>query len=85
MTVKTSQIKLYAMCYDIIVKLNIPLMRLLFIEYCKTKLTDKQLVLLLMISKLMYNADMKKDHLYEFLSTYIQKNKHTIMLKLLNV
>jgi hypothetical protein len=28
---------------------------------------------------------MKKDHLYEFLSIYIQKHKHTIMIKLLNV
>ena len=40
---------------------------------------------MLMISTLMYKSDMKKDHLYEFLSIYIQKNKHTIMLKLLNV
>lgn len=85
MTVKTSQIKLYAICYDIILKTKLPLMKMLFIEYCKTKLTDKQLVLLLMISTLMYKSDMKKDHLYEFLNTYIQKNKHTIMLKLLNI
>ena len=85
MTIKTSQIKLYAMSYDIIVKLNIPLMKLLFIEYCKTKLTEKQMILMLMISTLMYKSDMNKDHLYEFLSIYIQKNKHTIMLKLLNV
>ena len=33
MTIKTSQIKLYAMSYDIIDKLNIHLMKLLFIEY----------------------------------------------------
>ena len=85
MTIKTTQIKVYAICYDIILKTNLPLMKMLFIEYCKTKLTEKQMILMLMISTLMYKSDMKKDHLYEFLSIYIQKNKHTIMLKLLNV
>ena len=85
MTVKTTQIKLYAMCYDIILKTNLPLMKLLFIEYCKTKLSEKQIILLLIISKLMYNTNMKKDPLYEFMNNYIEHNKHTILLQLLNV
>ena len=85
MTVKTTQIKVYAICYYIILKTNLPLMRMLFIEYCKTKLTEKQIILLLMISKLMYNSNMNKDPLYEFMNTYIQDNKRTILLQLLNV
>lgn len=85
MTVKSSQIKLYAICYDIILKSNLPLMKMLFIEYCKTKLSEKQIILLLIISKLMYNTNMNKDPLYEFMNTYIKDNKHTILLQLLNV
>jgi hypothetical protein len=68
MTVKTSQIKLYAICYDIILKTKLPLMKMLFIEYCKTKLTQKQITLLLIISKLMYNKNMFNDPLYEFMN-----------------
>ena len=85
MTVKTNQIKLYAICYDIILKTNLPLMKLLFIEYCKTKLSEKQIVLLLIISKIMYNTNMNKDPLYEFMNTYINDNKQTILLQLLNI
>ncbi len=85
MTVKTSQIKLYAICYDIILKTKLPLMKMLFIEYCKTKLTQKQITLLLIISKLMYNTNMFNDPLYEFMNNYIEKNKATITMKLLNV
>ncbi len=85
MSVKSNQIKLYAICYDIILKTNLPLMRLLFIEYCKTKLTEKQIVILLIISKLMYNTNMNKDPLYEFMNTYINENKQIILLQLLNI
>jgi hypothetical protein len=85
MTVKSSQIKLYAICYDIILKSNLPLMKMLFIEYCKIKLSEKQLILLLIISKLMYNSNMNKDPLYEFMNTYINDNKQTILLQLLNI
>ena len=85
MSVKSNQIKLYAICYDIILKANLPLMKLLFIEYCKTKLTEKQIVILLIISKLMYNTNMNKDPLYEFMNTYINENKQTILLQLLNI
>ena len=85
MTVKTNQIKLYAICYDIILKTNLPLMKLLFIEYCKTKLSEKQIVLLLIISKIMYNTNMNKDPLYEFMNTYINDNKQTILVQLLNI
>lgn len=85
MSVKSNQIKLYAICYDIILKTNLPLMRLLFIEYCKTKLSEKQIVILLMISKIMYNTNMNKDPLYEFMNTYINDNKQTILLQLLNI
>lgn len=85
MTVKTNQIKLYAICYDIILKTKLPLMKMLFIEYCKTKLTQKQITLLLIISKLMYNTNMFNDPLYEFMNNYIEKNKATITMKLLNV
>jgi hypothetical protein len=85
MSVKSNQIKLYAICYDIILKTNLPLMRLLFIEYCKTKLSEKQFVILLMISKIMYNTNMNKDPLYEFMNTYINDNKQTILLQLLNI
>ena len=60
-------------------------MRLLFIEYCKTKLSEKQFVILLMISKIMYNTNMNKDPLYEFMNTYINDNKQTILLQLLNI
>lgn len=85
MSVKSNQIKLYAICYDIILKTNLPLMRLLFIEYCKTKLSEKQFVILLMISKIMYNTNMNKDPLYEFMNSYINDNKQTILLQLLNI
>tara|TARA_B100000902_G_C26894880_1_gene709219 strand:+ start:208 stop:465 length:258 start_codon:yes stop_codon:yes gene_type:complete len=85
MTVKSNQIKLYAICYDIILKSNLPLMKMLFIEYCKIKLSEKQLILLLIISKLMYNSNMNKDPLYEFMNTYINDNKQTILLQLLNI
>jgi hypothetical protein len=85
MSVKSNQIKLYAICYDIILKTNLPLMRLLFIEYCKTKLSEKQFVILLMISKIMYNTNMNKDPLYEFMNTYINDNKQTILIQLLNI
>ena len=85
MSVKSNQIKLYAICYDIILKTNLPLMRLLFIEYCKTKLSEKQIVILLMISKIMYNTNMNKDPLYEFMNTYINDNKQTILVQLLNI
>ena len=85
MSVKSNQIKLYAICYDIILKTNLPLMRLLFIEYCKTKLSEKQIVLLLIISKIMYNTNMNKDPLYEFMNTYINDNKQTILVQLLNI
>lgn len=85
MSVKSNQIKLYAICYDIILKTNLPLMRLLFIEYCKTKLSEKQFVILLMISKIMYNTNMNKDPLYEFMNTYINDNKQTILVQLLNI
>lgn len=85
MNVKSNQIKLYAICYDIILKTNLPLMRLLFIEYCKTKLSEKQIVILLMISKIMYNTNMNKDPLYEFMNTYINDNKQTILVQLLNI
>ncbi len=85
MTVKSNQIKLYAICYDIILKSNLPLMKMLFIEYCKIKLSEKQIILLLIISKLMYNSNMNKDPLYEFMNTYINDNKQTILLQLLNI
>ena len=85
MTVKSNQIKLYAICYDIILKSNLPLMKMLFIEYCKINLSEKQLILLLIISKLMYNSNMNKDPLYEFMNTYINDNKQTILLQLLNI
>ena len=85
MSVKTNQIKLYAICYDIILKTNYPLMKLLFIEYCKTKLSEKQIVLLLIISKIMYNTNMNKDPLYEFMNNYIKENKQNILLQLLNI
>ena len=85
MTVKSNQIKLYAICYDIILKSNLPLMKMLFIEYCKIKLSEKQIILVLIISKLMYNSNMNKDPLYEFMNTYINDNKQTILLQLLNI
>ena len=73
MSVKSNQIKLYAICYDIILKTNLPLMRLLFIEYCKTKLSEKQFVILLMISKIMYNTNMNKDPLKHDLIAMMNK------------
>ena len=50
-----------------------------------SKLTQKQITLLLIISKLMYNTNMFNDPLYEFMNNYIEKNKATITMKLLNV
>ena len=33
----------------------------------------------------MYNTNMNKDPLYEFMNTYINDNKQTILVQLLNI
>ena len=85
MSIQSNQIKLFSICYHIIEKQQIPLMKLLFIEYCKTKLTEKQFILLLMVSHLLSRTDLTNDPLYEFMDTHIKENKHIITKQLLNI
>lgn len=83
--VEANQIKLYSICYYIIQQEEIPLLKLLFVEYCKSKLTEKQFILLLMMVHLIAKNSIQDDPLYEFMKDYITKHKYSITKQLLNV
>jgi hypothetical protein len=85
MTIHSNQIKVYSICYYIIQQEQVPLLKLLFVEYCKSKLTDKQYILLLMMVHLMSKNNISNDPLYEFMKQHIQQHKYTITKQLLNV
>ena len=85
MVVHSNQIKLYSICYYIIQQEQVPLLKLLFVEYCKTKLTEKQFLLLLMLVQIISKNGIQNDPLYEFMKQYIHKNKYSIVKQLLNV
>ena len=57
----------------------------IFIDYCKTKLTEKQFILVLMVARLISKTNMSKDPLYEFMKEYISENKNNVMKQLLYV
>ena len=82
---KMNQLKLFSICYHIIDIENIPLLKLLFIEYCKSELTNKQFILVLIVSQVISKTDLTKDPLYEFMKYHINNNKHIITKQLLNI
>ena len=85
MSFKNNQIKVFSICYSIIEQEKHPLLKVLFIDYCKKHLTEKQFILALMIAHLIHKNNMSKDPLYEFMKGYIFHNKHTIIKQLLYV
>ena len=85
MVVQANQIKLYSICYCVIQEEQIPLLKLLFVEYCKSKLTEKQFILLLMMVHLISKNSIQDDPLYEFMKHHIKLHKYSITKQLLNV
>jgi|TARA_B110000495_G_C22856938_1_gene499691 hypothetical protein len=85
MVVQANQIKLYAICYYVIQQEQIPLLKLLFMEYCKSKLTEKQFILLLMLVHMLTKNGIHNDPLYDFIKQHIKEHKYSITKQLLNV
>lgn len=85
MTVKANQLKLYSICYYVIQQEQIPLLKLLFVEYCKSKLTDKQFILLLIFVHILNKKGIRNDPLYDFIKQHIKTHKYSITKQLLNV